>query len=812
MASQRFNIIESTAPVRLVSTWSVSSSWDYVEQKTVYHYGYASTDTKTITVNLSAIPAGSKLVSATFVANTNKPHGGTYARCENFSINMTNNQASTGKDASAWVSSFNEGTWGTISILFTHQGYNDINSGRSQVDISSAWLDIEYELPNATGDLSTTDVTIGETITLSIDPGTDGYTKEVTWKFKDKVIPGTISNNQCSWKVPTSYVSDITTSDRAQASVELVTRDDQGNQVGTTQVYTFNIVVPASYVPSQGTLSLSVVDGIGTAAAQGRSKVGLSLSGAAGVSGSTIANVVFKARLEHDENTVIELTGTESNGVYTATTEVLTVADNYNITAIITDSRGRSVETARSTLTVYSYEPPVITAMSISRCIINSENKVQLDDSGNCARILLDVKYSSLNGNNVVNNSDYIHVYSREKTKNDTQSEEEKTFTVNWNSASISQAAGTAKNIPIIIGSANAGSVDPDKEYIFRITIEDYVGGSAEASETVQTTAYVLHFGQNGKSIGIGRAAASTANTLSVNKDWSVYMGDVNVAGLQPHLVYKGEATGNLSDYLEMGTYTVTFANNLPLNTPGKTSGQLIVLSTYGNEKNDTPQISQIYISDDASNIYTRAFGEHNFPDIWNKLFIVNGSSDNVIGVAYGGTGGDDPASAKESLGFLIQDVIMLPEEDAAEPDPAITAGQAILSANIFLKDGDIWEGIAILGASQDTDFYWYFGAHTTGYRSFARYGSNSTLSDKCAFAFANAANKSITHFTVSMLNGLALVEGQTMRGDNVICDFVISRSPSSNVVPPTFQSFKIVPSKDVAVGHGSSILMRKIH
>jgi len=173
--------------------------------------------------------------------------------------------------------------------------------------------------------------------------------------------------------------------------------------------------------------------------------------------------------------------------------------------------------------------------------------------------------------------------------------------------------------------------------------------------------------------------------------------------------------------------------------------------------------------------------------------------------IAHGGTGGATVAAAKTNLGFVQQEVV------TASNNAAVAANVNMFSVGINLAEGDMWQGIAVLGvnSSTNTDFLVFFDNDydVTKYRSYLRYGTSNVVENGCMMAFTGTASKKcVTRFTVSMLGGMAIVTGQCIRGDGKIGDFVIAKAVSkvTNLV--------IRPSAAVTAGHGSAIRLTKVY
>ena len=124
-----------------------------------------------------------------------------------------------------------------------------------------------------------------------------------------------------------------------------------------------------------------------------------------------------------------------------------------------------------------------------------------------------------------------------------------------------------------------------------------------------------------------------------------------------------------------------------------------------------------------------------------------------------------------------------------------------------------MWEALVVLGVGSNTatDFLMFIDEDTSveNYVSYMRYGANNVRVNQCMAAFTNTTSqKAIARFTISRLEDNIFIEGQSVRSNDGISDFVITKTVSSD----TMNSFQIKPSVAVAAGHGSSIKLTKIY
>lgn len=505
---------------RSISAFSLKSTWKYGKATTIvqdegdYTYYWSpstpSTASKTVTLDLSAIPAGSKVTSAIFSIRTNGD-GSSYAIANGVSKGITNDHTgSNAADVKAWLSNMTGGTFGNLSIKFTFQASSppptsSSSSGSRSCSFSASTLTINYELPNSSGTIDVNSIDAGTgSLTITINPSNTAYSHTVTWTFGSQTRTDTLpaGTTVSSWEIPISFCSEIPNATSGTGTVAVKTYDTGGTQVGSTQTYTFTVTVPSSVVPTAGALSASPIttgapNSWSSTYVQGYSAAAMSLANVSGAYGSTIRSVVFSGW----GNTA---DGVQSGTAYTATTSTLTASGTVTLQALVTDSRGRTC-TQNLAIVVTSYVSPTISAITAKRCDSNGT----INDQGTYCRLVVVYTYASVNSLN--------NPYTTSAYKLNTDS----SYTT-----ATTKAQTFASNTPVIIGD---GLLSADRNYDIKVTVEDELVNMATALTSIPTATYVLHFRDGGTAIGVGQAASSTDRTVTVNPNWTVSVGALNV-------------------------------------------------------------------------------------------------------------------------------------------------------------------------------------------------------------------------------------------------------------------------------------------
>ena len=205
--------------------------------------------------------------------------------------------------------------------------------------------------------------------------------------------------NQYRFTIPTSWNAQLPTTTSGTATVTLTTIAD-GTNIGTDSD-TFTVSVPASVVPSIGSLTAAKVNNNPTVAAwdiylQSHSQVELTASSLVAGDGATIASVRFTG-----DN--CDVTNYTSSASTTATSNVIESYGPLTYTALVTDSRGRTA-TRTVTINVTQYSKPTVTFFYGWRCDADgTTNPV----TGESLSAQVRYSYTNINGNTITNTLSY---------------------------------------------------------------------------------------------------------------------------------------------------------------------------------------------------------------------------------------------------------------------------------------------------------------------------------------------------------------------------------------------------------------------
>lgn len=672
-----------------IDSFNLKSSWTYktrtIDQNGWSHFSnpYASTATKKVTVDLSSIPTGSRITSATLAGQAS--YGSSRAAYNGVSVNVDGTQ-----NVTSWFTTLAS----SITIQFSFQ-YNDPQppivqqmSPSSPTYSRTSYfqnlvLTINYELPNSTGKLNKTSVVAqdGESIKLTITPTNASYKHKVTWKLEGATAATTHTTTttlnagvtENTWNLSSSFVDAIPSAASKTASVILETLNG-GNTLGSV-TYTFTVTVPSTIKPSvniqtgtltwtnpnNDTFSGELVQGISTA------RLRLKISDVSAGAGSTIKSVVFSGWGGSK-------TATKDDTYYYADTGLLTSSGYKTIKVVITDNRGRNLTIEKGNNTtdrffaVRTYKEPTIDGISVKRC--TDQTGQTLDDVGTYMRISADFTYHRINNNNAAAQNS-VTIKAKYK-RNTVSSYGDGEYSLNWTS-SQEAISGNVRNV--VNGAyVVVGPISTDYAYDISVTLKDALNKQSTATAVIQTTTYVLHFKNGGTAVGIGQAAGS-AKSVVVNPDWNFNMYGGRAG---EHTIYKAEIVAtetsrkDLNDYVDYGYYAIhsssaPYIDNCPVDA---TAGVLIVMSACDDERSKTSAYSywsamQVFISRNAS-IFKRYIRTNSEPAVidagtWQKLMTASdtieiGNTTGTLAVSRGGTGvaANSQNALKTSLGIAL--------------------------------------------------------------------------------------------------------------------------------------------------------------
>ena len=327
-------------------------------------------------------------------------------------------------------------------------------------------------------------MTMGSAGTISINRASSAFTHTLTYSFGN--TNGTIATKttatSVSWTPALSLASQIPNAISGTCTITCTTYN--GNTNIGSKTCTLTLSIPASVKPTISSLTASRIDGEVPSTwgiyVQTKSKVKLTINGAAGSYGSTIKSYSITG-------------GGYSGSASTLTTGFLNNSGTITFKATVTDSRGRVSAEASVSITVTAYSPPYFNSSLSQRCLSNGA----LDDDGTYIHALVSFGYSTCGGKNTLKTSVQYKQVAAEQ----------------WTDAGVTFASNTAFTY-------GRGQISTETSYDVRYTLEDAFS-TISVQEIVSTAAVVMDFKSGGKGVAIGKVSESD-NTFEVAENWDV--------------------------------------------------------------------------------------------------------------------------------------------------------------------------------------------------------------------------------------------------------------------------------------------------
>ena len=470
-------------------------------------------------------------------------------------------------------------------------------------------LEVAWQEPATQPTLSEATVEMGKSVTINTPAVNSAYRHTLRYAFGKAT--GTIAENVASsksWTPPVSLASRIP--DAASGIGTIYCDTYSGSTLLGTKSVSITLTIPSSVVPSAGKLTAAVTeDTSGTGQfVRGMGKAAVSLSGAAGVYGSTIKSYSVSG-------------GGWSSNESTLTTGILQAAGEITFTAVVTDSRGRTAQTTCQ-IEVIAYDKPGISSLSVYRCDSTGAKK----NAGTYAAIEIKASYSAITGNTVTLKAAY-KLTSDASYGNDT---------VLTNSGKT------------VIG----GALSASHTYDVRITVADKFN-TATVTASLRTKNVIWSVLPKGLGFAIGKVA-ELANWLDVAWDTRI-RGNLHVNGGVANGGATNQSTNDLllidtGDPYSEWNYDCSFGTDdaSTLKNSPVTSGPFYayrrtyqVYNTVNNFYNTVVELHESYPQ--RGRIWKREYA----PNIgWSGHWSYSFTNNDVVPIANGGTGATNRGDA----------------------------------------------------------------------------------------------------------------------------------------------------------------------
>lgn len=356
-----------------------------------------------------------------------------------------------------------------------------------------ATLTVNYTEPTSDFTLSASSVAAGNSFTVHIDRASSALTHKVVFKFGDYTITKTDVGTSTTIDTTLAMLNAIPRATSGTAKVTVTTYSGS-KAVGSAVAKSIKVTAPASVKPTLSTLSVTRIDGEVPASwgvyVQGKSKAQLTISGAAGAYGSTIAARTISG-------------GGQKGTTSPWTTDFITKTGRYTFSATVTDSRGRtSAAVESSEIAVYAHGKPTISGAAANRCDADGTS----NPDGRYLRAKLSASTSyGCNGHNVIAA---------------TKVEYRKNGASTWSPGATNPDSGAY----VVFGDNN---ILEDSAYQVRFSATDSLGSTATKTVTVASALRIISVRPGGKGVAFGRMAG-TDNVLE--SAWPIMYNGTNVA------------------------------------------------------------------------------------------------------------------------------------------------------------------------------------------------------------------------------------------------------------------------------------------
>lgn len=455
-------------------------------------------------------------------------------------INIANNSL---KDLASGTTKIYHSSDGTKSFsVWWEQDFDVFNYGGTLIPYSSDNGVFTIDKIDVLSTITASNGTLGTQQTISITPYDSMFVHKL--KYTCGSVSGYLGGSDTSymgdisvkWTPPISLARQSTSSTKVSIKLTLYTYSGDGVLIGQT-TKTISCAIPSSVKPS---CELSVSDPNGYA-----TKYGFYVKSQSQLKIDVTPTIAYGSAIASYEIVADGMTYTESS----VETDVLKSVGTLTITAKVKDKRGR-IGTASANITVYDYTAPTVTQLKVNRC--NSDGSE--NDKGEYIKVTFGGEVTALDGKNTAYYQlDYKPTYEANYTN--------------------SVALDTYKNVYSVESAEYIFKADTGSSFTVAISITDDFQTSARTTGA-STALTIMHFGADGKSMGIGKIA-EVENGLDIGfkmrfyggvlhrvLDPGTYLNDLTVAN-----TYVGENVsysnyGNLPDDFDADEFLLEVKGN----------------------------------------------------------------------------------------------------------------------------------------------------------------------------------------------------------------------------------------------------------
>lgn len=373
---------------------------------------------------------------------------------------------------------------GTFSLLF-YKTKNDAGSN-SNVYFSNVSVVIDYTNPRSTFTLTKSSLDAGNALGVNISRIDASYTHKVTFSFGNRSYTVTGVGTSTSYTIPVAWLDQIPNAVSGTGTVTVETISGSGASMGSASA-SFTLTAGSGVVPTVGTITAELLDGLDGLYIQGHSKCRVSVSGYAAGTGATVASVLISGN-------------GDSAWAATMTSGLLRTAGTVTFTVTIKDSRGRE-KSGTVSITVTAYTDISITGRTALRC--TSDGTVSRT-KGKSVKLGCSYAMTAV-GSNAATVRVYWRVYG----------EDAWTEITGWDSASGYTAVALTDAVAL------------DERYEIRFVVADRMS-QAEQTAMIAPGSVFMVWSKIRNAFGFG-AYPTGEKQVAIAEDWKLVLGSTDV-------------------------------------------------------------------------------------------------------------------------------------------------------------------------------------------------------------------------------------------------------------------------------------------
>ena len=395
-----------------------------------------------------------------------------------------------------WYVSQSSGSGGTIDLTGRVKGNGSFsllfrktaNSAGSQSNVyfSGITITIDYTNPISTFSLDKTTLDAGTALGVTINRIDSSYTHRVTFAFGGRSYTATGVGTSTSYTIPVAWLDQIPNAVSGTGVVTVETLNSAGTSMGSVSA-SFTLTAGSGVVPTVGTITATLLDGLDGLYIQGHSKCRVAVSGYTAGTGATVASVLISGN-------------GGSAWADNLTSGLLRTAGTVTFTVTVKDSRGREASGSIS-ITVEAYTDIAITGRTALRCL--SDGTVSRT-KGKSAKLGCSYAMTAVGSNAAT-----VRVYWRVFGENAW------TEITGWDSASGYTAVALTDAVAL------------DKRYEIRFAVADKVS-LAEQTAVIAPGSVFMVWSKIRNAFGFG-AYPTGEKQVAIAEDWRLVLGSTDV-------------------------------------------------------------------------------------------------------------------------------------------------------------------------------------------------------------------------------------------------------------------------------------------